>query len=249
MKIVTETVEEFAAGKEITVIIPVLGRPQNAAQVSESIHAAATTPTRVLFVCSPGDDAQIAACRGCDADTMIVTWEPSFGDFAKKTNAGYRESDTPFIFAGADDLLFYSGWDQAAIDAIGELGVCGTNDNGNPMVIKGRHSTHSLISRAYIEDPGATFLDGPGVVYCEDYDHQQVDNELVTAAQMRGQWAFSDYPIVEHLHPFWPGADGQPKGQMDKTYEKALSGSRHDRDIYLQRYRSWRNGLRSGRTR
>lgn len=233
----------------ITIIVPVLDRPQNAAQVAESAFLAATVPTRVLFVCTPGDGEEIAACRSTEADTMIVTWEPGFGDFAKKTNAGYRETDTPFVFAGADDLLFYRGWDQAALEAIGELGVCGTNDNGNPMVMKGLHSTHSLISRAYIEDPGATFLDGPGVVYCEDYDHQQVDNELVKAATMRGQWAFSPYPIVEHLHPFWQGPDGKPKAERDATYEKALAGSRHDRDIYLQRYRSWSNGLRSGRTR
>ncbi len=234
----------------ITVIIPVLARPQNARMVSESIRHAQGVDTRILFVCSPGDNEEIAACAACDADTIIVSWEPGFGDYAKKMNAGYRETDTPFIFTGADDLLFYTGWDSAALELMGgEFGVCGTNDNGNPTVMKGRHATHSLISRHYIEDYGATFLDGPGVVYSEDYDHQQVDNELVKAAQVRGQWTFSHYPYVEHLHPFWPGADGKPKGEMDKTYEKGLAGSRHDRDIYLQRWRSFANGLRSGRTR
>ena len=53
--------------------------------------------------------------------------------------------------------------------------MIGTDDQANPKVMRGHHSTHSLIRCSYIDSPGATWHDGPGAVYSEAYDHQWVD--------------------------------------------------------------------------
>lgn len=231
----------------IVVTIPVLSRPQNAAPVIESLLGAATVKTRAIFVCTPGDDEQIEACRATEADVMVVTWDAGAGDFAKKTNAAYRATESTHVFTGADDLRFEPDWDREALNWIGPLGVCGTNDKGNPLVMAGKHSTHSLVLRAYVDAVGATFLDGPGVVLHEGYDHQYIDNELVHAAQMRKQWAFSRGPAVEHLHPFWSTAYGHPKSQMDDTYVKAQRAGKLDARLYAQRRRRFMVGLHSSR--
>lgn len=228
----------------IDILIPVLGRPHRAEAVAASAYDVATVQTRLTFVCSPDDDEQIDACRNVDvADTIVVSWEPGGGDYARKINYAASLTDAEYIFTGADDLVFRPGWDEAALLALGDNGVCGTNDYGNPAVMRGDHSTHSLVSMKYVQDPGATYSDGPGVVLHEGYDHQQIDNELVHAALVRGQWVFSRGPGVEHHHPMWK----QYGVGMDATYEKALRGGKVDQRLYGQRRRSFMVGLTSSR--
>jgi hypothetical protein len=92
----------------------------------------------------------------------------------------------------------------------------------------GDHATHLLISRDYVEKVGAGW-DGPGVVCHEGYRHWFVDDEIVTAAKQRGQWAHAGMSIVEHLHPLWG------KGKADYTYELGQSYADHDKAVYLRR--------------
>lgn len=188
-------------------------------------------PYRLLFVCSQDDDDEIAACSEA-GDVLVVEWPAGAGDYARKINAGYRATTEPFIFTGADDLVFHEGWAREALELASETGagVVGTDDLWNPAVRRGDHSTHSLIRRAYVEQDGASW-DGPGVVYHEGYDHQFVDTELVAVAMQRGRWAFCRAARVEHLHPF------AHKGEMDATYRKGLAHGRDDRRLYESRRR------------
>ena len=80
---------------------------------------------------------------------LVVHWEAGKADYAKKLNFAYGQSDAEWFFQGATDLIFYEGWDVQALAVAGRGrgGVVGTNDLGNPLVKRGRHSTHSLISR------------------------------------------------------------------------------------------------------
>lgn len=164
-----------------------------------------------------------------------MEFETGPGNFAKKTNRGLAETDEEFVFCGATDLTFTPGWDVAALEVAEATGagVIGTNDGANPVVIKGKHSTHSLIRRAYAEDPGCT-IDGTGAIYCEKYDHQAVDNELCEVAQVRSQWAFAASSLVQHHHPFY-----DRRTKMDATYEKALAKGREDRALFMRRRRLW----------
>lgn len=231
-------------GPSIDCLIPVLSRPDRAAKVAESAYDAATVLTRITFLCSPDDDAQIEACLAVPfADTIVVPWECGPGDYAMKSNLGFKSTEGTHVFTGADDLVFQHGWDAAALQALGDLGVCGTRDLGNPATERGAHSTHSLVSRRYVDEIGATYSDGPGVLLHPGYDHQRIDDELVHAAQVRRQWAFSYGPAVEHHHPFWK----QYGVSMDATYQKALRGSRADQRLYGQRRRAFMVGRSSSR--
>lgn len=216
----------------IDIVVPVLARPQNVKPFMESV-AITSHEYRVFFICSPSDKKEIAACRASGAKTLVVDWEPGHGDFARKINWAFPQTSAPWVFQGADDLHFHQSWDVYAIK-IGDkrnVGVVGTDDLGNALVMRGGHSTHTLIRREYITTYGGTF-DDTGLVFCELYDHQYTDNEFTQTAIRRGQWAFSKRSKVEHLHPAWG------KAGVDATYTKALRATKQDARLFAQRMRS-----------
>jgi len=99
----------------------------------------------------------------------------------------------------------------------------------------GDHATHMLIRRSYIEEQGASW-DGPGIVCHEGYRHWYVDDEIVTAAKLRGEWAMALGSFVEHLHPIWE------KGEQDATYELGQSFAKDDAKLWKQRFRQFAQG-------
>lgn len=211
----------------IDILVPVLSRPQNAQPVAESVRA--TCEARIIFLCSPEDEDEIAACLRTGEEVIVMDTPAGSGDFARKINRGFREGESEFVFQGADDIRFHPGWLEHALAVAAKgLGVIGTNDLGNPLVKRGGHSTHSLIRRSYINHFGGT-LDGSGLVFSEAYDHQWCDTEFVLTARKRRQWGFSKLSIVEHLHPHWG------KAPMDATYEKSLRATTEDGILYRQR--------------
>ena len=98
---------------------------------------------------------------------------------------------------------------------------------------RGLHSTHPFIRRSYIQRWGGTF-DWTGIVFCELYDHQFVDDEFTQTAQARRQWAFAGKSHVEHIHPLFSDQ------KMDATYRKALKHSDRDGLLYRQRLKEMR---------
>lgn len=212
----------------IAILIPVLGRPQKARPLSKNIHRATAGPHRILFLCSPEDPAT-RIYKATGEETLVVPWRAGPGDWAKKINFGIAATPEPFLLFGATDLHFHPSWDTYVLNVAAETGagVIGTNDLGNRTVMKGKHSTHPVVRRSYIEEYGT--VDEPGKALHEGYSHQWVDTELVETAKQRGQWAFSKASVVEHMHPFWH------KSEMDEVYEKALSTSREDHRLFMKR--------------
>ena len=212
----------------IDIIVPVLGRPQNAQRLVDSIRATCDHP--VIFLCSPGDVKQIAACLETGERTEVVRWPAGKADFAKKINEGCRLSQAEYIFMAADDLDFEEGWDERVL-AVGRP-VVGTNDKANGSVMRGLFSTHCLIERRYVTEQGAS-ADGPGLVLHEGYDHNFVDRELAGVSQHRGVWGFAKKAIVRHRHPLWKTAPD------DDTYRKSLKHFHKDRQLFLRRAHLW----------
>jgi hypothetical protein len=222
----------------IGILIPVLGREKAIRPLLESIENSTSVEWALLFLCSPGDStADVCAgfTRGTShMNTYIVGWSPEEGgDWARKINMGAFELEEPFVLLGATDLKFHPGWDVEALKVAEETGagVIGTNDMGNATVMRGDHSTHPLVRMSYVDEYGT--IDEHGKILHEGYSHQWPDTELVETAKARGQWAFAANSRVEHLHPFWH------KGQMDSTYEKALSTSAEDHRLFGKRRRLW----------
>lgn len=217
-------------GPAVVVIVPVLRRPHRAAPLAESVQA--TSSARVLFVASPNDVAEQDAVRATGADLLVMDKPHRCGDYARKINAAYRTTTEPLMFLGADDLRFHPGWLEAALEALGDgIGVVGTNDLTNPRTMRGEHSTHSLVTREYVDVFGT--IDEPRKVLHEGYRHEYVDDELVGTAKKRGAWAFAAHSYVEHLHPM------AGKAPMDPLYAAQAERMRMSRNLYRRRRLLW----------
>lgn len=162
---------------------------------------------------------------------MIMRWPAGQGDFARKINYGFEQTENEWVLIAADDLRFNARWDVEAINCAqrSRRGVIGTNDLHNPLVKRARLSTHPFFNRAYIETYGTGTADQTGTILCELYDHQYVDNEFCDTARARNEWVFCRRSVVEHLHPYWKLAP------MDATYKKALKMGVQDHQLYLDR--------------
>lgn len=216
---------------DVVVLVPMLGRAHRVDPLLESLHAT-TDRARVLFVCHRGDDAVVRAVDAAGADKMVVTRAP-IGDYARKVNAAYRATTEPLLFLGASDLTFLPGWlDEALAVLTDGIGVVGTNDLGSPRVMAGDHSTHSLVTRDYVDRYGT--IDGPGQVLCEAYPHEFVDDELIGTAKWREAFAMALNAKVRHDHPNW---------YADIPLDEAYRGQRHrmaiGRRIFNRRRHRW----------
>lgn len=220
----------------VAVLIPVLARPHRVAPTVASLTASLKwTPARAVFLCSPGDDDEIAAVRRCDADLEVVAWPLGRGDYPRKINHGFRlAADRGYEWAllAADDLHFHPGWLEAALRAHARTGCCvvGTNDLGNRRVIAGRHATHSLVHRDYL---ACGTVDEPGRILTERYAHWFCDDEFCQTALWRRTFVAARDSVVEHLHPAWGKADD------DDTYRKGQATIEEDRQLYESRKWMW----------
>ncbi len=221
---------------ELVVIVPVLDRPGHAQPLADSLAQAASLSVRLLFVCSPGDDAEIAACHQTGADVVIVAWPPSPGDWARKINYAYTITDEPMMLLAADDVRFHPGFDVAlAAKAEEGYGVVGCRDLGNSEVDAGRHACHPLVTRGYADACGT--IDACEKIVHDGYAHNWVDVELVETAKQRGAWAFCFDAVIEHRHPFWR------KAVDDATYQRGREGYDADYRLYQSRRHLWEGAL------
>lgn len=218
---------------KVSILIPVLRRPQNIQPLVESVEAN-TKDFELLFIASPGDEEEIAELENQNQyyGIMNAGYENA-GDYARKINAGFNSTEAEWYFLGADDLRFYPNWFEYAMVVHERTGACviGTNDLGNPLVMKGLHSTHSLVLGDYASRCGT--IDEPGKILHESYPHEYVDNEFVETARCRMAWAFSQKSIVEHLHPNWK------KSKMDSIYAAQSNRMQAGKKIYERRSRLW----------
>lgn len=216
----------------IAVLIPVLDRPQRVAPLIESLERSSYAIECVpYFICSPGDDAEIEEVGRHRAHAIILPRQPAQGDYARKINTGFRVTKEPFVFLGADDLLFHPGWAERAVARWYSTGACvvGTNDLGNSRVTSGRHSTHTLVHRAYGE---CGTIDGEQLLH-EGYWHNYVDDEFIQTAQARETYSHATDAIVEHLHPSWG------KAKDDATYQLGNARFHEDRRYFERRTKLW----------
>jgi hypothetical protein len=236
-----------AAVTAIAVIVPVLGRPQNAQPLVDSL-AASTDRARLVFVVSPDDEDEITACwdavdgpayakyppREETNSILVADWPSGSGDYARKIQAGYDATTEDLVLLGADDLVFHPGWLEAVMRVADEfdVGVIGTNDTANPSVLAGRHSTHPVVRRCYIDRYGGV-VGYPGMVYWTGYSHQCVDSELCATAIARGCYAHAHDAVVAHRHPLWGTAP------TDATYEKSRADTMADQRLFDSRRAIW----------
>ena len=216
--------------KDVVVLIPTLGRPHHIEPLLESLYATAPD-AHPLFLTTESDVAARSAIAMA-GERYVDVIKKDKGDYARKINLGYRISKEPLIFMGATDIKFHPGWLENAAQHIGGgVEVVGTNDLGNPRVIRGQHSTHTLVTRHYVKRYGT--VDEPNKVLHEGYPHEYVDDEFIQTAKCRDAFAMALDSIVEHLHPTWG------KGTWDNSYREVNNrldqGYRH----FCRRSKLW----------
>ena len=219
----------------VAVLAPVLRRPERAQQLADSLRAVSPLST-LIFLCSPDDHDEVAACDATGSFVEVVEWPPGRADWARKINHGYeiaRALGCEWMLLGSDDIRFHRDWDVEAVAVGRQTGACvvGTNDLHNPTVKRGAHSTHPVVHRDYIE---CGTIDQAGLVVCESYWHNWVDTELCETAQYRGTWAFAERAHVEHLHPFWAGGEGD-----DDVYRIGREHYHDDQRMFIERRKLW----------
>lgn len=217
-----------AATEATAVIVPVLGRPGNAAPFMESLRGSGAPLATVYAITDKADEQTAQAWRDAGAMVVVIEDGPP-GTFAEKVNIGYKVTSQPWLFLVGDDVRFHAGWlDHAQHAARDGADVVGTNDMHNPRSLAGEWSPHLLVRRAYADEVGASW-DGPKVVCHEGYRHWFVDQEIVDAAKQRGAWAMASHAKVEHLHPlFGLAAD-------DDTYALGREHVDADKALFEQR--------------
>lgn len=222
----------------VAVLAPVLARPHRVEPLIESLRAAAaSTPCRLVFVATEGDNEEIAAIlphADQHGDVWLLTVPPEQDKWSIKINFGLKFTTEPFIFTGADDLDFRPGCFERMLACHLETGACvvGTNDKANNRTQSGNHSTHSLVRRDYSEC-GTIDDTYSGKIICEQYHHNFCDDELIATARRRRTFFSAQDAIVAHSHPVWGTAP------MDSTYEKGQARFNEDRALFQSRSRLW----------
>lgn len=214
------------ATERVDVIVPVLHRPQNVQPLMESLRASTGLAT-AWFVCEADDIEEQEEVRRCGGEVLSAT---DAHTFAEKVNFAYGQTDASWILLCGDDVRFRAGWLDSALDVARRYrsAVVGTNDLCNDRVTRGEHATHPLISRAYIDEHGASW-DGPRVVCHEGYHHWFVDDEIVTVAKQRGTFQAAMASQVEHLHPM------TGKVPTDEVYELGTAHVKEDQALFASR--------------
>jgi hypothetical protein len=216
--------------RPLAVLVPVLARPQNVVPLVESVREATPQLSTLLFIASPGDEAELAELERAGVEYVVKE-----GNYATKINEGAAMTTEPYLFTGADDLRFYPGWFEAAFEKMLVEGVevVGTQDLCNPRVIAGEHATHFVVTRHYYEQWGT--VDERPAIFHEGYPHEYVDDELIGTAKMRELYAFAGDSVVEHLHPL------AGKAPTDALYEASAKRMRAGRPLFERRRRLWEN--------
>jgi hypothetical protein len=241
---------------KISVLVPVLNRPKNVRPLIESFLANSSGSSDIVFIVQDGDSAEMHAVGDAilyyteTAKTSLVraiTVPAHRTRWSHKLNSAHRmmrhdvlsdknavlDDLSDWYLLGADDLRFHKGWDNhpslITLMKNPAVGVIGTNDLGNPAVIAGRHSTHPLIRRSYVEERG--IMEAADIVVPECYHHNFPDTEIVSIAKTRKAYAHCFDSVVEHLHPAWN------KAEKDDVYKLGDKHYAVDHALYQARKR------------
>jgi len=226
--------DEPTSRSRTAVVIPTLGRPHRIHRLLENVAATTHSPCRVYFVVEGDDTATVERARRHGADVLVNEGPATY---ASCIDSAYRRTVEPFLFLGADDIVFQDGWLEAAIAAMADprVGVVGTADPVWPLP---DHSSHSLVRRRYIDEQGGS-MDRRGRVL-HPYRHGFTDHELVGVAKARRAYAYCEASRVEHHHPGWDSAGRVRRDvALDATYRK---GNRHhwrDMATFVRRSADW----------
>jgi glycosyltransferase involved in cell wall biosynthesis len=212
----------------ISILVPTYGRAERLKAVFENMEDTTVTPHEVIWVLEDDDEDSRKACAELQPSLTLINQRKRF--YGGAINYGYQFAKGEYIFTGSDDLKYYHGWDVQVLGVMkGSVRIGGTNDLMHPWVPEGRHATHYLVDRRYIEEVGCVPDEPPGTFMPEIYDGLFTDAEIIMIAKARGVFAPCLSSVVEHLN-FAGG-----RSVFDGTYRKAHNYVDSDRQKHYDR--------------
>jgi len=219
--------------KDLVVLVPTRGRPQNAARLSEGWRDTGTQHADLVFV-TDWDDPELTAYKTLLEEGVVhsmVTFGPDPGDSAQsgmvrplnRAAAIYRDAYRYVGFMGDDHMPRTTGWEDRVIEAL--------NDARLPCVAYGNDlfQRENLATAAFMH---MRMVKAMGWMAPPTLMHLYVDNfwmELGRAFEL----TYLEDVIIEHLHP----AAG--KAALDERYAVVNSPSVDTADrTAWQRYAS-----------
>lgn len=217
----------------LDILIPTYGRADRLERIVTNVAAATSVEYTLTFAVEVDDTATLEKL-----DELGVARVTNKGprSYAGAINTAYRQTSQRYLFAGADDVLFYAGWDRALELMDGWFTVVGTNDQLNVYVLAGSHATHYFVDRTYLDEIGGVVDEGPGSFLHEGYTHQYVDTEFIGTAKMRARFRPCFTSIVEHVHAY---SQKEYRAAPDSTTAKAFEHADEDSRLYDSRRDLW----------
>lgn len=225
----------------VSVLVPVLARPDNVKRLTDSFHATGShEKANLYFIAQEGDDAEIEAIEREQAGgrCRLIMVTPDKQSWARKINEGYLRTREPWMLLVGDDVTFNSGWIDFAVRHMATgMGVIGTCDQAinsrraerqrkRGRFVEPVSSPHPIVSRSYIDNFGT--VDEPRKVVHDGYHHNFPDTELCATARIRNQFVMATDVIITHHHPIHVGGD-------DATYRLGRSRWSDDEATYVAR--------------
>lgn len=215
---------------KVAILIPTFGRSYKLIGLWQNIINSTSIDIGIYFIVEKEDLQSIDALSGLHFSSLIINKHKSC--YGGAINTAYEEVMADYYFVGGDDLNFHMGWLEKCMNLTDMYPVVGTNDLLNREVMQGKHATHYLVERKYLEEQGGT-IDG-SFPFLYEYEHNYVDREFVETAQKRGAFIPCLDAIVEHMHY------GNKKAVYDATYQKNQATLRQDRALYIARQALWK---------
>jgi hypothetical protein len=211
--------------KEILVVVPTRGRPDNAARLAKAHRDLGSGPADLLFVVDHDDperDAYLAAVPpwGSVAVQSAQRLGPTLNTWALTASEDYQAVG----FLGDDHLPRTTWWDAV---------VWGALEDGAPAVVYGDDGLQGAALPTAVFLPSRMvralgFMSPPGLV------HLYIDNYWLELGQALGCLRYLPGVMIEHLHP----AAG--KAAWDAGYQAANNGGRDLAD--REAWRRFRDG-------
>lgn len=212
----------------VAILIPSLNRPHKLKEIIDNLKGT-TTDYTLYFIFEKEDKLSQETAKSLDCEYLVSDG----GSFGSAINHAFLVTREPYLFLSADDCVYHAGWlDEALKLMTDDVGVVGTNDlSGNPVIVDGKMSVNSLVSRKYLDEFTGTMDRSYPFLY--NYGHNYTDQELVETAQFRGKYAHAHASHVEHRH--WV----HKTAPMDSTYQIAIDRNGKDTEIFNSRKHMW----------
>lgn len=215
--------------KKIAVLIPTYKRENKLEALVKSFYIN-SKQSNLYFIIEPDDKKTLEKLESLNKDYKqkfkIIIFN---GEYVSAINKGVSITDEPFIFCGADDILFSKDWDKKLLKIMGDENINVTGGIDDWICSKSNvHISHPLVRRSYIEGIGS-YWGGNKSLYFEGYKHYQCDIELEQLAWTRNCFRLCKEVVIAHNHYV------NKKSEDDETYQKSRKSIKADIDLYHKR--------------